>query len=81
MLNREIVEQNDACYEIYYEDERDYADNRIDLCAANASCLSGESFDDDGDTAFGSLIICELQKMTPDAKRRFKRNVTQMLFC
>lgn len=80
MLNREIVEQNDSCYEIYYEDEGGYVDNSIDLCAANASYLSGASFDDDGDAAFGCLIIRELQKMTPDAKRQFKRNVTQMLF-
>lgn len=79
MLNREIVAQNDSCYEIYYAD-CDVANNTMDLSASNANSLPNESLDADGDVAFGTLIVRELQKMTPDAKRQFKRNVTQMIF-
>lgn len=81
MMNRETVEKNDSFYEIYYEDDGGCANNSTDFCATNASSFPGEPFNDvDGDVAFGTLIISELQKMAPDAKREFKRNVTQMLF-
>lgn len=75
-LNHETVAQNDSCYEIYYEDDP-VADTTMDLPAPS---VSGESYDADGDVAFGTLIVRELQKMEPNAKREFKRKVTQMLF-
>lgn len=79
MLSRETIERNDSCYEIYYENDV-VADNTVDTTALIANYLPGESIDADGDVAFGSIIVRELQKMSPDAKREFKRNVTQMLF-
>lgn len=78
-LSRETIERNDSCYEIYYENDV-AADNAVDTSALIANYLPAESFDADGDVAFGSIIVRELQKMTPNAKREFKRNVTQMLF-
>lgn len=82
MLNRETIEQNDSCYEIYYEDDGP-TNNSIESSAPTANYFPAgfEPFDDvDGDVAFGSIIISELQKMPPHIKRQFKRNVAQMLF-
>lgn len=85
-MNGTTVEQNDSLYEIYYEnDGHDGVANssNIDLTANNLNYSLDEpnDVDVDGGMAFGTLIIRELQKMTPEAKREFKRNVTQMLFC
>lgn len=75
-LNHETVAQNDSCYEIYYED--DPVDDTI--MNLPTPSVSGESIEADGDVAFGTLIVRELQKMGPNEKRQFKRKVTQMLF-
>lgn len=81
MLNRETIEQNDSCYEIYYEDDGPM-NNSIESPAPTASYFPAgpNPIDLDGDVAFATVIISELQKMPPHIKRQFKRNVTQMLF-
>lgn len=39
-----------------------------------------EALDEDGDKAFGMLIVEELRKMTPSEQQQFKRNVTQLMY-
>lgn len=78
MPNKEIIEQNGDLFEIYIED--DSADIDKELPETNASPVSGDSSDRERDVAFGMLITRELQKMLPEAKRKFKRNVTQLLY-
>lgn len=36
--------------------------------------------DPDEHEIFGELVVREMRKMTPDAKKTFKRNVTQLLY-
>lgn len=75
------VEPIGTTFRIYFEDNDD-TENKIESSAANANNLSAASHDDDDDVdaPFLALIGRELRTMTPSNRRKFKRNVTQLLY-
>lgn len=81
VTEEETVEPIGTTFRIYFE-YNDDTENQIESSAANANNLSGASHDDDDDVdaPFLALIGRELRAMTPSTRRKFKRNVTQLLY-
>lgn len=74
-LDENAVGTSEELPEIIISDDDDEGD-----AEANTNYAAMDSIDEDSDRAFGELIVRELRKMTPAAKKEFKRYATRFLF-
>lgn len=71
---------DEECFEIIIEDDDADVTYESPISTQDRDQPPPDSIDDDGDKMFGKLIVGELRKMTPEAQKMFKLNVTRLLY-